>query len=67
MKANLWSFLGAERLSLERKRKLGTVALLYLIQGAPAAILWEVLPVYLRREGALAHTAACRTGMASTP
>ncbi|HZA54165.1 MAG TPA: hypothetical protein VE616_07945 [Candidatus Udaeobacter sp.] len=51
MKANLWSFLGAERLSLERKRKLGTVALLYFIQGAPAAILWEVLPVYFRLHG----------------
>jgi PAT family beta-lactamase induction signal transducer AmpG len=33
------------------RRKLGTVALLYFIQGAPAAILWEVLPVYFRING----------------
>jgi len=33
------------------KKKLGVVALLYFIQGAPAAILWEVLPVYFRLHG----------------
>jgi PAT family beta-lactamase induction signal transducer AmpG len=35
----------------ESKNKLGVVALLYFIQGAPAAILWEVLPVYFRLHG----------------
>ncbi|HEU5464820.1 MAG TPA: MFS transporter, partial [Candidatus Binatia bacterium] len=33
------------------RRKLAAVALLYFIQGAPAAILWEVLPVYFRVNG----------------
>lgn len=33
------------------RKKLGVVALLYFIQGAPAAILWEVLPVYFRING----------------
>jgi len=33
------------------RQKLGVIALLYFIQGAPAAILWEVLPVYLRVNG----------------
>jgi PAT family beta-lactamase induction signal transducer AmpG len=33
------------------RRKLGVIALLYFIQGAPAAILWEVLPVYFRVNG----------------
>ena len=51
MKPNLWSFVGAEQFSRESKQKLGVVALLYFIQGAPAAILWEVLPVYLRVHG----------------
>lgn len=32
-------------------KKLGVIALLYFIQGAPAAILWEVLPVYFRING----------------
>jgi MFS transporter, PAT family, beta-lactamase induction signal transducer AmpG len=46
-----WKFLGVERLPTESRKKLGVVALLYFIQGAPAAILWEVLPVYLRLHG----------------
>lgn len=33
------------------RQKLGVIALLYFIQGAPAAVLWEVLPVYLRVNG----------------
>ncbi|MGH7811094.1 MAG: MFS transporter, partial [Candidatus Binatia bacterium] len=33
------------------RRKLGVIGLLYFIQGAPAAILWEVLPVYFRING----------------
>lgn len=48
---NFWKFLGAERLPEASRKKLGTVALLYCIQGAPVAILWEVLPVYLRLQG----------------
>jgi MFS transporter, PAT family, beta-lactamase induction signal transducer AmpG len=46
-----WRFLGVEKLPEDSKRKLGIVALLYVIQGAPAAILWETLPVYLRLHG----------------
>lgn len=48
---NFWKFLGAERLPPESRRKLGIVALLYFVQGAPVAILWEALPVYLRLQG----------------
>lgn len=48
---NFWKFLGAERLAPESRRKLGIVALLYFVQGAPVAILWEALPVYLRLQG----------------
>src|SRR5438132_13073132 len=51
MKIGIWNLLGAEGSSPQAKRKLGVVALLYLIQGAPAAILWEVLPVYFRLHG----------------
>ena len=51
MKIGIWKFLGAERLPPESRRKLGIVALLYFIQGAPVAILWEALPVYLRLQG----------------
>src|SRR3989338_9188406 len=51
MKLTLWTLLGAERLPAESRRKLGTVALLYFIQGSPPAILWEVLPVYFRIHG----------------
>jgi PAT family beta-lactamase induction signal transducer AmpG len=51
MKITVWKFLGAERLPEESRKKLGIVALLYFIQGAPLGILWEVLPVYLRLQG----------------
>src|SRR5215471_7297810 len=51
MRINIWSFLGAQGYSKQAKKKLGVVALLYLVQGAPAAILWEVLPVYFRLQG----------------
>jgi len=51
MGLNLWSLVGARDFSPASKKKLGVVALLYFIQGAPAAILWEVLPVYFRLHG----------------
>src|SRR6266545_5477605 len=51
MKIFLLRCLGVPRGSPETQRKLGVVALLYFIQGAPAAILWEVLPVYFRIHG----------------
>jgi len=51
MKMFLWRLLGAKESSPETRKKLGIVALLYFIQGAPAAILWEVLPVYFRLHG----------------
>jgi PAT family beta-lactamase induction signal transducer AmpG len=51
MKIFLLRCLGVPRGSPETQRKLGVVALLYFIQGAPAAILWEVLPVYFRLHG----------------
>ena len=43
--------LGVSESSPASRKKLGIVALLYFIQGAPAAILWEVLPVYFRLHG----------------
>jgi PAT family beta-lactamase induction signal transducer AmpG len=43
--------LGGGGLTGPSRRKLAAVALLYFIQGAPAAILWEVLPVYFRVNG----------------
>jgi PAT family beta-lactamase induction signal transducer AmpG len=46
-----WKFLGAERLPEPSRKKLAVVALLYFIQGSPLAILWEILPVYLRLQG----------------
>ncbi|HEX9662469.1 MAG TPA: MFS transporter [Candidatus Binatia bacterium] len=46
-----WKLLGADGLPPESRKKLGVVALLYFIQGAPAAILWELLPVYFRING----------------
>lgn len=46
-----WKLLGVGGLPEGSKKKLGVVALLYFIQGAPAAILWEVLPVYFRLHG----------------
>jgi len=51
MRDLFWKLLGVNRLPDESKKKLGVVALLYFIQGAPAAILWEVLPVYFRLHG----------------
>src|SRR5213592_490135 len=51
MKIFLLRCLGVPRGSPETQKKLGVVALLYFVQGAPAAILWEVLPVYLRLHG----------------
>jgi MFS transporter, PAT family, beta-lactamase induction signal transducer AmpG len=47
----MWKLLGVGEASPESRKKLGVVALLYFIQGAPAAILWEVLPVYFRING----------------
>jgi PAT family beta-lactamase induction signal transducer AmpG len=46
-----WRALGVPANSSASRQKLGIVALLYFIQGAPAAILWEVLPVYFRING----------------
>ena len=43
--------MGVNEASPASRKKLGVVALLYFIQGAPAAILWEVLPVYFRING----------------
>jgi PAT family beta-lactamase induction signal transducer AmpG len=43
--------IGVETASAKSRQKLGVIALLYFIQGAPAAILWEVLPVYFRING----------------
>ena len=51
MRRLFWKLLGVGGLPEESKKKLGVVALLYFIQGAPAAILWEVLPVYFRLHG----------------
>jgi MFS transporter, PAT family, beta-lactamase induction signal transducer AmpG len=51
MRELMWKCLGVSRAVPETKKKLGVVALLYFIQGAPAAILWEVLPVYFRLHG----------------
>ena len=47
----IWKCLGVSENSPASRKKLGVVALLYFIQGAPAAILWEVLPVYFRLHG----------------
>jgi MFS transporter, PAT family, beta-lactamase induction signal transducer AmpG len=51
MSAWFWKLLGVRQDSPASRKKLGVVALLYIIQGAPAAILWEVLPVYFRLHG----------------
>ena len=51
MPAWLWKLLGVGDSSPASRKKLGVIALLYFIQGAPAAILWEVLPVYFRING----------------
>ena len=47
----LWTLLGASRLPEASRSKLGIVGLLYFIEGSPVSVLWEVLPVYLRRQG----------------
>jgi PAT family beta-lactamase induction signal transducer AmpG len=47
----IWRLLGVSQDSPASRQKLGVIALLYFIQGAPAAILWEVLPVYFRING----------------
>src|SRR5215207_3357255 len=51
MPAWIWKCLGVGESAPAARKKLGVVALLYFIQGAPAAILWEVLPVYFRLHG----------------
>lgn len=51
MRQLLWKCLGVTGASPVTKNKLRVIALLYFIQGAPAAILWEVLPVYFRLHG----------------
>ncbi len=51
MAAWMWRLLGVRQDSPASRRKLGAIALLYFIQGAPAAILWELLPVYFRING----------------
>ena len=51
MRNLLWRVLGVDELADPSKKKIGIIALLYFIQGAPAAILWEVLPVYFRING----------------
>ena len=51
MRTWFWRALGVPANSSASRQKLGIVALLYFIQGAPAAILWEVLPVYFRMNG----------------
>ena len=48
----LWTLVGAGRLPAPSRRKLSAVALLYFIEGSPVGVLWEVLPVYLRLQGA---------------
>jgi PAT family beta-lactamase induction signal transducer AmpG len=51
MKISIWGLLGAGRLSVESRKKLGIVGFLYFIEGSLPAILWEVLPVYFRVQG----------------
>jgi PAT family beta-lactamase induction signal transducer AmpG len=51
MSAWLWKLLGVRKDLPASRHKLGVIALLYFIQGAPAAILWEVLPVFFRING----------------
>ena len=51
MRSGLWKLVGAEQLPQGSRKKLAIVTLLYFIQGAPAGILWEVLPVFFRVNG----------------
>ena len=46
-----WKLIGMPGDAPASRKKLGVIALLYFVQGAPAAILWEVLPVYFRING----------------
>jgi PAT family beta-lactamase induction signal transducer AmpG len=48
----LWTAIGAGHLPAASRHKLAVVALLYFVEGSPVSVLWEALPVYLRREGA---------------
>ena len=52
MRSRLWALLGADHLPSASRRKLGVVAFLYFLEGAPPAILWDILPVYFRISGA---------------
>jgi MFS transporter, PAT family, beta-lactamase induction signal transducer AmpG len=47
----MWKCLGVGDSSPAARKKLGIIGLLYFIEGAPAAILWELLPVYFRING----------------
>ncbi len=47
----MWRLLGVREDAPASRQKLGVIGLLYFIQGSPAAILWEVLPVYFRING----------------
>jgi PAT family beta-lactamase induction signal transducer AmpG len=47
----VWRLIGAGDLGQASRRKLGTVALFYFVEGTPVSVLWEVLPVYLRLQG----------------
>ncbi|HTN72462.1 MAG TPA: MFS transporter [Methylomirabilota bacterium] len=51
MRSGLWKLVGAEQLPRGSRKKLAIIALLYFVQGAPAGILWEVLPVFFRVHG----------------
>lgn len=51
MRDLVWKLVGAEQLPQTSRKKLAVVTLLYFIQGAPAGILWEVLPVFFRLHG----------------
>ena len=51
MRFGVWKLVGADRLPGTSRKKLATVALLYFIQGAPAGILGDVLPVFFRVHG----------------
>jgi PAT family beta-lactamase induction signal transducer AmpG len=52
VRRRLWALVGGDRLPSTSRQKLGIVAFLYFLEGAPPAILWEILPVYLRVSGA---------------
>ena len=62
MKLTIWKLLGVSDNSPASRKKLGVIALLYFIQGAPVAVLWEVLPVYFRITGALVSEGLLHSG-----